>query len=84
MNLACVEIENIIIEYYFGVELKSFSFPLGIYEVREMNNTSKSKLPENMKTDPIAEGITMKTIVTIDANENECLKYDKGYFSIQF
>ena len=49
MNLEYIGIEKILDKNYNGAELKFFSNPHGIYEVREIHNTSKSFLPENIK-----------------------------------
>ena len=49
MSLEYIGREKILDKNYNGAELKSFSNPHGIYEVREIHKTSKSFLTENIK-----------------------------------
>ena len=64
-----------IVDTIYSAELKSFSLPYGIYEVREINNTLQSILPENRKIDIIAKDIIMKTVLRNDTNKNELLEF---------
>ena len=55
--LTNIEKEYTLHKIIVGVELNFFSFPLGIYEVREKNNL-KSILPGNIKIATIAIDFT--------------------------
>ena len=82
MNLTYNGIESILDRRNFGAELKLFSFPHGIYELREINYPLKSFPSENMKVEFITTDIIMKTDIFIETKKNDMLKFDeKGFFS---
>ena len=80
MSLTYNEIEYILDIKYIVPDYKSFSFPHGIYQVREINNILNSILPENVKNVILASDITMKIIMSIHTNNTELLKFD-NFFS---
>ena len=53
-----------------GSQLKPFSFPHGITEVREINDTLESNSIGNLKIEMIAIDITMKNVMVIDSKKN--------------
>ena len=81
LNLTLNEVEYIVAKNYICTELKYFSFPHEVCEVKEINNTLKYILPENIEIDVIANDIIMKTILSRGTNENELLNFNKESFS---
>ena len=66
LNLTYNEVEYILAKNYICTELKYFSFPHGVCEIKEISNTLKYILPENIEIGVIANDITMKTILSIE------------------
>ena len=75
------EPENVLDETQIGAEPKPFSVPHGLFEVRERKNTLKTTIPENLKTDIIANVITMKSAMTIDKKRKQLVKLNRKCFS---
>ena len=84
LNLTYNEVEYILAKNYICTELKYFSFPHGVCEIKEISNALKYILPENIEIGVIATDITMKTILSIDTNENELSFSKKSFSFIQY
>ena len=67
---------------YIDAENKSFWFPPGIFEVRELINTLKSVSAENVKSDVIAVDVIMKSVMTTHSTKDEFLNFIERPFSI--
>ena len=81
MILTYIELECITNEKNTCAQCKSFPIPHELDEVRELHNTLKSILRENIKYDILAKVITLKTIMSIDTKKNEMLIFiDKSFF----
>ena len=65
MSLTKNEIEKKLDKKIIGAEFKSFSFPHGKNEVREINKTLRYILTGNIRIDIIANDITKKTFMSI-------------------
>ena len=72
MNLINIELENILRKKSLGAELTVFSFSDGLQEVREIDNTFKSILPENLKNDFVANEMTIKIVMPKHSNKLSC------------
>ena len=57
----------------FGAEPKAFLFTIGLYEISEIDNTLKSVLTDNAKTDFVAIDKTVETVMTIHSKKTELL-----------
>ena len=79
MNLTSKQIEYLV-DQINDAEDKSYSFPSGIDEIKEMNNTSKTVLPEVVKIDIIMINILMKRVMTVHSTKNELLKFNERSF----
>ena len=64
-NIRYNELKNTLNENYIGAELKYFSSAHGMYEVREIINTTKPILLRKMIIDIVANGIIKKTVLSI-------------------
>ena len=84
MSLENIGREKTLEKIYIGAELKSFSIPHGNYEVREIKNTSKSFLPENMIIEFIANDNTMNPLMIINTDKIRLLKVKNTYFFSQY
>ena len=80
MRLTYNEIEYIL-DKKIGCEHKSGFFAYGKYEVRVLNNTLKSTLPRHTETDALPKDLALKVVLTLDTNENDFLKKNKGAIS---
>ena len=82
INLTYNEKEIFLDQKCISSEYENFSFPNWKNEVGKINNTSNSRITEEVKTNNIANGITKKGVSTLHTNEEVLLKIrSKSFFN---